>query len=49
VVKALAGEEVSLGTIVKGILVFLVPLTIGLILIIAFPIISTFLPSFMSY
>jgi C4-dicarboxylate transporter DctM subunit len=49
VVKGLAGEDVSLGTIVKGILVFLIPLTIGLILLIAFPIISTFLPSFMSY
>jgi len=49
VVKALAGEEVTLGTIVKGILVFLVPLTVGLILIIAFPKISTFLPSFMTY
>jgi C4-dicarboxylate transporter DctM subunit len=49
VVKGLAGEEVSLGTIVKGILIFLIPLTIGLILLIAFPIISTFLPSFMSY
>jgi C4-dicarboxylate transporter DctM subunit len=49
VVKGLAGDEVSLGTIVKGILIFLIPLTIGLILLIAFPIISTFLPSFMSY
>jgi C4-dicarboxylate transporter, DctM subunit len=49
VVKGLAGEEVSLGTIVKGILVFLIPLTLGLVLLIAFPSISTFLPSFMSY
>jgi C4-dicarboxylate transporter, DctM subunit len=49
VVKGLAGEEVSLGTIVKGILVFLIPLTISLTLLIAFPSISTFLPSFMSY
>ena len=49
VVKGLAGEDVSLGTIVKGILVFLIPLTIGLVLLIAFPIISTFLPSFMTY
>jgi tripartite ATP-independent transporter DctM subunit len=49
VVKGLAGEEVSLGTIIKGILVFLIPLTIGLVLLIAFPIISTFLPSFMTY
>ena len=29
VVKGLAGEDVSLGTIVKGILVFLIPLTMG--------------------
>ncbi len=49
VVKGLVGEEVALWTIVKGILVFLVPLSIGVILIIAFPSISTFLPSFMSY
>jgi C4-dicarboxylate transporter, DctM subunit len=49
VVKGLVGDEASLGTIIKGILLFLVPLTIGLILLIAFPSISTFLPSFMSY
>jgi C4-dicarboxylate transporter, DctM subunit len=49
VVKGLVGDEVSLWTIVKGILLFLIPLTIGLILIIVFPSISTFLPSFMSY
>jgi tripartite ATP-independent transporter DctM subunit len=49
VVKALAGEEVSLYTIMKGILIFLIPLTVGVALLIAFPIISTFLPSFMTY
>jgi len=49
VVKALAGEEVSLYTIVKGILIFMIPLSVGLVLLIAFPIISTFLPSFMTY
>jgi tripartite ATP-independent transporter DctM subunit len=49
VVKALAGEEVSLYTIIKGILIFLIPLTVSLALLIAFPIISTFLPSFMTY
>jgi TRAP-type C4-dicarboxylate transport system permease large subunit len=49
VVKALAGEEVSLYTILKGILIFLIPLTVGVALLIAFPIISTFLPSFMTY
>jgi C4-dicarboxylate transporter DctM subunit len=49
VVKGLAGESVSLGTISKGIFVFLIPLTLGLIIIIAFPPISTFLPSFMTY
>jgi tripartite ATP-independent transporter DctM subunit len=49
VVKGLVGEDVSLWTIVKGILLFLIPLSIGVILIIAFPKLSTFLPSFMSY
>ena len=49
VVKALAGEEVSLYTIMKGILLFLIPLTVGVALLIAFPAISTFLPSFMTY
>jgi tripartite ATP-independent transporter DctM subunit len=49
VVKALAGEEVSLYTIIKGIIIFLIPLTVGLTLLIAFPVISTFLPSFMTY
>jgi tripartite ATP-independent transporter DctM subunit len=49
VVKALAGEEVSLYTIIKGILIFLIPLSVSLALLIAFPIISTFLPSFMTY
>ncbi len=49
VVKGLAGEDVSLGIIIKGILLFLIPLTVGVILLIAFPAISTFLPSFMTY
>jgi tripartite ATP-independent transporter DctM subunit len=49
VVKGLAGEDVSLMTIIKGIWVFLVPLTLGVVLLIAFPPISTFLPNFMTY
>ncbi len=49
VTKGLVGDEVSLNTIIKGILIFIIPLTLGLVLIIAFPIISTFLPSFMTY
>lgn len=49
VVKALAGPEVSLNTIIKGIVIFLIPLTLGVVLLIAFPEISTFLPSFMTY
>ena len=49
VVKGLAGPQVPLSTIVKGILIFLIPLTLGVILLIAFPAISTWLPSFMSY
>jgi C4-dicarboxylate transporter, DctM subunit len=49
VVKALAGPEVSLGAIIKGIAVFLIPLTVGLVLLLVFPIISTFLPTFMTY
>jgi C4-dicarboxylate transporter DctM subunit len=49
VVKGLVGDEVSMATIMKGIYIFLIPMTIGVILIIAFPDISTFLPSFMTY
>jgi C4-dicarboxylate transporter DctM subunit len=49
VVKGLVGDEVPMATIMKGIYIFLVPMTIGVILIIAFPDISTFLPSFMTY
>jgi C4-dicarboxylate transporter DctM subunit len=49
VTKGLAGEDVSIWTISKGILIFLVPMAIALVLLIAFPGISTFLPSFMTY
>jgi C4-dicarboxylate transporter DctM subunit len=49
VVKGLVGDEVPMATSMKGIYIFLVPMTIGVILIIAFPDISTFLPSFMTY
>jgi tripartite ATP-independent transporter DctM subunit len=49
VTKGLVGDEVPIVTIMKGIYIFLIPLTIGLIIIIAFPTISTFLPSFMTY
>jgi len=49
VVKGLAGEDVSLVTIMKGIWIFLIPLTLGVVLLIAFPSISTLLPNFMSY
>jgi C4-dicarboxylate transporter, DctM subunit len=49
VTKGLVRDEVSMATISKGILVFLAPMTLGLVLLIAFPIISTFLPTFMSY
>jgi C4-dicarboxylate transporter DctM subunit len=37
VVKGLVGDEVPMFTIMKGIYIFLIPLTIGVILIIAFP------------
>lgn len=49
VTKGLVGDEYSLNTIIKGIAIFLIPMTVGLILLIAFPAISTFLPSFMTY
>jgi C4-dicarboxylate transporter DctM subunit len=49
VVKGLVGDEVPMVTIMKGIYIFLIPMTIGVVLIIAFPDISTFLPSFMTY
>jgi len=49
VVKGLVGDEYPMSTIIKGILIFLIPLSLGLVLLIAFPVISTFLPSFMTY
>lgn len=49
VTKGLVGDEVPIATIMKGIYIFLIPLTIGLILIIAFPGISTILPNVMTY
>lgn len=49
VVKGLAGDDVSMGSVIKGICIFLIPLTVSLALLIAFPSISTFLPGFMSY
>jgi len=49
VVKGLVGDEVPMVTIMKGIYIFLIPMTISVVLIIAFPEISTFLPSFMTY
>ena len=49
VTKGLAGGEVPLNTVIKGCLIFLIPMVIGLIIIIAFPQISLFLPSFMTY
>jgi C4-dicarboxylate transporter DctM subunit len=49
VVKGLVGDEVAMVTIMKGIYIFLIPMTISVVLIIAFPDISTFLPSFMTY
>lgn len=49
IVKGLVGDEVPLKAIIKGILLFLIPLTIALILLIVFPGISTFLPKIMTY
>jgi len=49
VTKGLVGDKYSLNTIIKGVFIFLIPLTVGLIILIAFPAISTFLPGFMTY
>lgn len=49
VTKGLAGEDVPLSTVIKGVYIFLIPMLVGLILIIAFPDISLYLPSFMTY
>ena len=49
VTKGLVGEEVEMSVIMKGIYIFLVPLIIGLILVITFPKLATYLPSFMRY
>jgi C4-dicarboxylate transporter DctM subunit len=49
VTKGLVGDEYPLSTIIKGIFIFLAPMTLGLVILIAFPAISTFLPGFMTY
>jgi tripartite ATP-independent transporter DctM subunit len=49
VTKGLVGDEYPITTIMKGIMIFLIPMTVGLVLIVAFPAMSTFLPSFMTY
>ncbi len=49
VVKGMVGEEISMKTIIKGVFIFLIPLILSLVLLIAFPAISLFLPSFMTY
>jgi C4-dicarboxylate transporter DctM subunit len=42
-------EEASIGMVYKGALVFLIPMLIGLAIIVAFPQVSTFLPSLIEY
>jgi len=42
-------EEASIGTVYKGALIFLIPMLIGLAIILAFPQVSTFLPSLIKY
>ena len=49
VTKGLVGEEVEMTVIMKGIYIFLVPLLLGLVIVIAFPRLATFLPGFMTY
>lgn len=49
VTKGLVGDKVPLNVVFKGCLIFVIPLTLGLILIIAFPEISLFLPRLISY
>jgi C4-dicarboxylate transporter, DctM subunit len=49
VTKGLVGDKVPIATIMKGVCIFLIPLTLSLMILIAFPWISTFLPSFMTY
>lgn len=49
VTKGLVGDEASLGTVIKGVLIFLIPLVVALIILIAFPEISLFLPRFLTY
>ncbi|MCR4393487.1 MAG: TRAP transporter large permease [Dehalococcoidales bacterium] len=48
VVKGIA-KDVPLTTIFKGVFPFLVPFFVGIVLLIAFPEISTFLPRFITY
>jgi TRAP-type C4-dicarboxylate transport system permease large subunit len=48
VVKSVA-EDVPLMTIFRGILPFVVTLTVALVILLFFPIIATILPSFLTY
>jgi C4-dicarboxylate transporter, DctM subunit len=48
VVKGIA-KDVPLTTIFKGIFPFLIPFAVGIALFVAFPILSTFLPRFITY
>ncbi len=49
VIKAVAGDDVSLETIFKGIFPFLLALIAAVIILMIFPQIATFLPGFASY
>lgn len=49
VTKGLVGDEVPMTAIMKGVYVFLLPLIGGLVLVIAFPGLATYLPRFMTY
>jgi C4-dicarboxylate transporter, DctM subunit len=48
VVKGIA-KDVPLQTIFKGIMPYLIPFFVGIVILIAFPILSTFLPQFITY
>jgi C4-dicarboxylate transporter, DctM subunit len=48
VVKGIAGD-IPLQTIFKGVMPFLIPFFFGIVILVAFPILSTFLPQFITY
>lgn len=49
VVKGMAGDDISFTTISRGTLIYIIPLALSIVILVAVPQIATFLPQFMQY